>query len=103
MNENNILHHLIEIEKNAAKIVEEAQSSAAAQIAESERNCRIEYENAYRAEYNRLEAEYNRGLAEIDAAYKDELDALKAELERKTPNWEAFNKLAREFFACAGA
>lgn len=102
MDEHYILHHLVEVEKNAARIVEEAQKTADALVAGSGRALRAEYDAEFRARYTKLEEDYKRGIAEVDAAYKTELDALRTELEGKKPNQAAFNKIAQEFF-CAAA
>ncbi|MDR2467989.1 MAG: hypothetical protein LBD22_03420 [Spirochaetaceae bacterium] len=102
MDEQVVLHHLIEVEKNAAQIVERAQQEAAAHIAENDRVCRNEFDSAYTKEYTALEEDYKRRLAEIESAYQIELDAQRVKLEHAPPNLARFAAIAQDYFAQAG-
>ena len=97
MDEQAVLHHLIEVEKNAAQIVDNAKKQTAAAIAENDRSCRAEFETALANNYAALEAAYKQTLAEIDGAYQEKLAAQRALLEQKPPNEEKFRTVLHEY------
>ena len=97
MDEHGTLNHLIEVEKNAAKIVEDAQKDAAARIAENERTLRLNYDALWSKEFAALEAAYKSDLENINSAYLKELDVRRAALNNSSANKKAFFCRARQF------
>ncbi|MDR2510698.1 MAG: hypothetical protein LBC77_08660 [Spirochaetaceae bacterium] len=98
-----VLQHLIEIEKTAAIIVEDAEKEAAALIAEGERAAREVYETEFSKEFAVLEAEYNKQVLELTRAYEAELGAQRDAFDRMPHGLDKFAALAGEYlYAGAG-
>ncbi|MDR2481917.1 MAG: hypothetical protein LBD07_06505 [Spirochaetaceae bacterium] len=102
MDEQTILHHLFEVEKNASQIVEIAQKEAAALITENDRACRADFDADFTREYAALETDFNKQIQEIDDSYAKELERLSAELDQCKPDQERFNARMREFLLSEG-
>ncbi|MDR3324542.1 MAG: hypothetical protein LBS82_00950 [Spirochaetaceae bacterium] len=96
MDEKQTLNHLLELEKNAAKIVEDAKTESNGRINESEAACRAAYESEYAKEYGSLEDDYNGRVAALDGAYQQKLDDYQDSLKNIALDEAAF-------FALSGA
>ncbi|MDR2864751.1 MAG: hypothetical protein LBV68_03970 [Spirochaetaceae bacterium] len=97
MDEQQTLNHLLDIEKNAAKIVDEAKNQALDRINEIERRCRSEYEAAYKKEYNALEDDYNTQIAELNREYEKKIEDYTNHIESIPINQQAFVLCAEQF------
>jgi regulator of protease activity HflC (stomatin/prohibitin superfamily) len=97
MDEQQTLAHLLEVEKNAAGIVEEAQTEANRLINENERDCRAVYERSFAQRLTEIEADFNRKIKESDAAYQIKLEEYKQSLAAIVPDKEAFFALAEKY------
>ncbi|MDR1232185.1 MAG: hypothetical protein LBK61_12405 [Spirochaetaceae bacterium] len=92
------LRQLLEVEGEAAAIVEAAQKKADAMVAEADRQMRLSYNDRYRDAVAVLNKEREAVLAKLQAGYDDELDCYKKELDGQTLNTAAFHKIVRETF-----
>jgi F0F1-type ATP synthase membrane subunit b/b' len=92
------LQQLLEVEREAAAIVETAQKKADETVAEADRQMRLSYNDRYRDAVAALNKEREAALAKLQADYDDELDCYKKELDKQTLNTVAFNKMVRETF-----
>jgi F0F1-type ATP synthase membrane subunit b/b' len=92
------LRQLLEVEKEAASVVEEAQTKASAMIAEADRAARLSYNDRYKEAVAALDKERAAMLAKLDADYNGELAHYQKELDTQVLNTDAFDRIARESF-----
>ena len=87
------INHLLEVEKNASALINDAAMEADRRLSQA----RAKYNSEYKASYDKiaaeLESEYNKNQQIIEKKYNDELDAYKASLAAKPQNFEAFSAL----------
>ncbi|MDR0639347.1 MAG: hypothetical protein LBG27_10705 [Spirochaetaceae bacterium] len=95
------LRQLLEVEKEAASIVEDAQTKANAMIAEADREARLSYNDRYKDAVSALDKEREKALAKLDADYGDKLARYRKGLDAQALNVDAFNSIARESFLVA--
>ncbi|MDR3301749.1 MAG: hypothetical protein LBT01_04365 [Spirochaetaceae bacterium] len=96
MDEQQILNHLFDLEKNAAAIVDEANTEANKRINDHETACRNAYESQYAKEYAALEDAYKGQIAALDADYQQKLDDYKGSLQGAALDKAAFFTLAKK-------
>jgi F0F1-type ATP synthase membrane subunit b/b' len=92
------IRQLLEVEKEAASIVEDARRKADETVAEAERRTRMSYNDRYREAVVALNKDREAVLAKLQADYDDEMAHYKQELEEQTLNTAAFDKMMRETF-----
>ena len=92
-----ILQHLLQLEADAATLVEDAQAEADRRLSEGEKSCRASYDEVYSAEVARLEAVYVKEIAAIREDYKKQLEAYKESLCSSPMDSSAFSVLAERF------
>jgi hypothetical protein len=92
-----VLRHLLDLEVQAAALVDDAQAEADRRAAEGEKLSRARYDEAYAAEVAALEAAYAEETAAIKADYKSQLDAYREGLRAMPVNRGAFSALAERF------
>jgi hypothetical protein len=94
----NLLRHLLDLETQAAVLVDDAQAEADRRVAEGEKRSRARYDEAYAAEVAALEAVYTTETGAIRADYKQQLDAYREGLMAMPVDREAFSVLVGRFF-----
>jgi hypothetical protein len=94
MEEDNVLQHLLEVEAEAAGLVDGAQAEADKRLSEGEKENRARYDQRYGVEAGKLDAELEQHLALVRADYQKQLDAYHVELDAISVNVSGFNKLA---------
>ena len=94
----NVLRHLLHLEEEASSLVDGAQAEANRRLAEAEKQCRIQFDEKYSAEVERLENAHNKLLDDIKEDYRKQLDAYRSELVSRSVNEAAFSDLAKELF-----
>jgi hypothetical protein len=92
-----LLSHLLNIEAEAAALVNEAQAEADRRVGEGEKTNRSRYEEQYGREAAALESACVREIAEAKAAYARELDAYRDSLHALRVDTGAFAALMTEF------
>jgi vacuolar-type H+-ATPase subunit H len=91
-----VLQHLLDLEADAADLVENAKAEADRQLSEAEKVCRANYDEAYSAEAVNLEAEYMKETAVINEEYKKQLEEYKENLRSRATDKAAFSTLVRQ-------
>ncbi len=94
MEERDVLQHLLAVENEASSLGAQAQAEADRRVAERENAARAEYGERYGKRVAELDAEFERERERADAEYRNELDAYRAELERKRVDEGRFESLA---------
>jgi F0F1-type ATP synthase membrane subunit b/b' len=97
MDEQQTLTHLLDVEKNAERIVEEAQTAANTLINENERDCRAAYERSFAQGLAEIEVNFNKKIEELDAAYRTKLEEYTKSRAAVPPNQAAFFALAEKY------
>jgi F0F1-type ATP synthase membrane subunit b/b' len=92
------LRRLLEVEKEAASIVEDARTKADEMVAEADRQIRASYNDRYRDAVAALGKEREAVLVKLRADYDEEMAHYKKELDGQTLNTAAFDKVVRETF-----
>ena len=93
MDDSDILQHLLEIEGQAAALVDDAQAEADRRIKEAEEQNRLVYEEAYQKLTVELEAEYQKEMDKAKAEYEQSLDEYRKSLDLMPKQNEAFSAL----------
>ena len=87
------INHLLEVEKNASALINDAAQEVDHRLSEA----RVKYNSEYKARYDQiaasLEAEYQTNHNSIAEKYQKEIDSYKESLEAKAQNYEAFSSL----------
>ncbi|MDR2144353.1 MAG: hypothetical protein LBP29_08295 [Treponema sp.] len=91
-----VLRHLLEIETQAAAMVDDAQAEADKRIKASEEQNRERYEEEYRRRVEHLEAEYREKIGIAKAEYQAKLDAYRENLDAMTLYFNDFSCLAEK-------
>ena len=85
------INHLLEVEKNASALINDAAQEVDRRLSEA----RVKYNSEYKARYDKtaasLEAEYQTNHNSIAEKYQKEIDSYKESLEAKAQNYEAFS------------
>jgi F0F1-type ATP synthase membrane subunit b/b' len=101
-NSDQTLQQLLEVEKEAASIVKEAQTKADDMIAEADRQARLSYNDRYKEAVAALDKERDAAAAKLQADYDHEITHYQKELDAQKLNAEAFNNIVRaSFFSAA--
>ena len=87
------INHLLEVEKNASALINDAAQEVDCRLSEA----RVKYNSEYKARYDQiaasLEAEYQTNHNSIAEKYQKEIDSYKESLEAKAQDYEAFSSL----------
>jgi F0F1-type ATP synthase membrane subunit b/b' len=92
------LRQLLEVEKEAAAIVEDARTKAEEMVAEANRQTRASYNDRYREGVAVLDRDREAALRKLEADYDDEMAHYQKELDGQPLNIGAFQNMARETF-----
>ncbi|GHV53554.1 hypothetical protein AGMMS49579_12530 [Spirochaetia bacterium] len=88
-----VLGHLLQIEAEAAALVDDAQAEADRRIAEGERQNRSRYDEQYGKEAAELEQGYEKTTAAVKADYQHQIESYRKSLDAITVNRDRFNVL----------
>ncbi len=97
MDEQDMLRHLLEVESEAASLVNDAQIEADKRVAENEKQHRSRFDDQYSKEVSLLEENYRNALSEVRNRYDEELKAYRESFEHEKIDHEAFVSLAESF------
>jgi F0F1-type ATP synthase membrane subunit b/b' len=95
----NILGHLLKIEADASALVDDARAEADRRIAESEKQSRSRYEEAYASKAGALDRAFEEEMARIRADYQEQLAAYRRDLEALPVDQGRFSALMDELLA----
>ena len=103
MDDYEILQHLLDLEKQAAVLVDDAQAEADRRVSEGEKQNRTRSDEAFAKEVELLEEAYKRNIAAVKESYRRQLDVYRESIERQPVDAEVFSKLAKELLTGAGS
>ena len=94
MNDTDILQHLLEIEGQAATLIDDAQAKADQRIKEAEEQNRLVFDESYQKLTAELETEYQQSVNTIKSEYNQLLDQYRSDLAGMPRQNEEFFALA---------
>lgn len=89
----NILQHLLQVESDAAALVNNAQAEADRRLAEGEKQNRQRYDEAYSREVAELDAGFEREIKTVKEDYQRQLETYRENLSHIKADTENFFKL----------
>jgi vacuolar-type H+-ATPase subunit H len=99
MDEQEALRHLLQVEAEAAALMDDAQAEADKRLAEGEARNRQLYDERYGKAVAELDIGYEKELALVKGRYEEELNAYRKGLETIIVHDERFLALARKLLA----
>ena len=87
------INHLLEVEKNASALINDAAQEADRHLSEARSKYNSEYKPRYDEIAARLEAEYQENHKETEEKYQKEIESFKESLAAKPQNYDAFSSL----------
>lgn len=87
------INHLLEVEKNASALINDAAMEADRRLAQARAKYNAEYKAGYDKAASELESDFNQNQQTIEKKYNDELDSYKASLVAKPQSFEDFSRL----------
>ncbi|MDR0497112.1 MAG: hypothetical protein LBH42_05825 [Treponema sp.] len=102
MDDHEILQHLLDIENEAAALVDEAQAEADRRISEGEKQNRAHHDEVYAAEVKTHEASFAEETALARDNYRKQLEAYHENLKTMPLDREAFFSLAEKLLLIEG-
>jgi phage host-nuclease inhibitor protein Gam len=100
--EQDVLHHLLEVESAASVLVNDAQTEADRRVTEGEKKCRAAYDEQYSREVRALDLQYEKEIASIKADYNSQLASYREGLALMPRQEEAFCRLAESLLIREG-
>ena len=96
MEDHEVLQHLLNLDAEAAALVNDAQAEADRRITEGEKQNQIHHDEVYSREVEILEAAFAREIAAVKETYQQQLDAYRKSLETMPRDMEAFASRAEK-------
>lgn len=87
------IQHLLEIEKSATSILDEAKKEADKRLIDANSKYNTEYKKSYDKISSQLEKKFNEDFDAISNKYRGELESYKAAMEEKKLNEKEFSSL----------
>lgn len=88
-----VINHLIEVEKEASVLIDEAGIEAEKRLSEARAKYNAEYKIKYDSVVETLEKDYQKKLEELNENHIKEIEAYKTSLETKNQNSKEFKEL----------
>ena len=92
------INHLLEVEKNASALINDAAQEVDRRLSEAHVKYNAEYKLRYDEVAARLESEYQKNHTLVAEKYQKEIDSYKESLAAKPQNYEAFSSLLDKLF-----
>ncbi len=89
----NIISHLLDVERGASELIDEAEKEASKRIASARAQADGEYRKQFEVLVTELEAESAKKTAALSASHDADLQQYKDSLEKTERNTAAFTKL----------
>ena len=96
MDDHEVLQHLLNLDAEAAALVNDAQTEADKRVAEGEKQNRSRYDEVYARDVESLEASYSQNIAAVKENYRKQLDVFRKSLETMPVDMNAFSSLAEK-------
>lgn len=87
-----VINHLLEIEKNASILINDAMIEADKRVNETKVRYNAEFKTRFETIAAEKDKEYHDKLEEISKKHKIEIEEYKKSLEQKNQNTEVFNQ-----------
>ena len=101
MDEHEVLQHLLDMEAQAANLVDEAQAESERRIFDGGHQNSARYEEVYARELQAQEESYIKNLAMVKEDYRKQLEAYRESLKDMPLKTEGFFALAEKFLLAA--
>ncbi|MDR2393589.1 MAG: hypothetical protein LBD93_05495 [Treponema sp.] len=88
-----VLYHLLQVEREAATLVEDAQAEADRRLAAGEQQNRTQYDERYGQEVASIDEKYATKRAALEASYQQELEGYRESLNALPVYRERFSAL----------
>jgi len=102
MDEHDVLQHLLNLEAQAADLVNDAQAESERRISEGEHHNSARYEEVYAREVQTLEESYAKNLIAVKEGYREQLELYRESLSVMPIDMGAFSSLAEEYLFADG-
>ncbi|GHV75379.1 hypothetical protein AGMMS49942_02000 [Spirochaetia bacterium] len=96
--EQGVLQHLLDVESQAAGLVDEAQAEADRRVSEGEKENRARYDERYGLLAAELSGEYEAAVLAVKEDYTRQLEAYSSSLAAMGIQRDAFSALAEKLF-----
>lgn len=97
MDDHEVLRHLLDLEKEAAALVNDAQTEADRRVSEGEKQNRARFDEIYAREVELLEVSLAESLATAREDYRKQLEEYRESLKAVSLDRTAFFSLAEKF------
>ena len=97
MDDHELLQHLLNLENEAAALVDDAQAEADRRVSEGEKQNRSYYDETYAREVEALEADYIKKIEAVKEGYRTLLEEYGNTLRTMPSHHDAFSSLAEVF------
>lgn len=95
----NIITHLLELEKESSKLIDDAVKEAQNRTSQAKSELNASFKKEYDTVVAGLEKEYQDKLQNLKASHSEIIDEYKNQLTENPKNKKAFNKLMDELLA----
>ncbi len=89
----NVISHLLSVEKNASVLIDNAVKEADSRTTQARNQVNSQFKTEYDKCLSQMEADYENTIQRRKAEHEEELDQFKSDLESRTRDYNAFNKL----------
>jgi F0F1-type ATP synthase membrane subunit b/b' len=96
MEDHEILRHLLDLEREASGMVDDAQAEADRKLSAGEKQNRARHDEIYAREVQALEAALSKNLDIVKEDYRKQLDAYRESLKTMHIDTKAFSSLAEK-------
>ncbi len=88
-----VIEHLLQVEKDASSLIDDAVREADSRIAAAKSRYNAEYKNRYDAMIGKLDSDYNAEIQNLKDSHKKLLENYEAEMRSRPRHQEEFNEL----------
>ena len=96
MDDHEVLQHLLNLENEAAALVNDAQAEADRRVAEGEKQNRAHYDEIYSMEVAALEADYSQKISLVKENYRKQVEEYLESVKSVRLDKTAFSSLAEK-------
>ena len=89
--EQNVIGHLLDVEKDAEQLVFEAQSEASKRITAARVEADAEYKKQYSDLAQKLEADYQQKISNLSSEHEKTLEKYKSDVQNAEKDVNSFN------------
>lgn len=94
-----VIKHLLEIEKEASQMINDAKIEAEKRISDARNKYNALFRESYDSMISKMEAEYQNNVKETEENHNKEIESFKNSLESKSQNKEEFAKFLDSYLS----